>query len=66
MEVLLIHFPPPDTQVGGNSGLVRHAFGPVVDSDSYMSYSGFHAARRKLFADMAAFVVFVVFLDIGG
>jgi hypothetical protein len=66
MEVLFIHLPSPDTQMGGNFGLVGHAFSTIVGSDSHMMYCGFHTAWRKLFVDAAAFTVFVIFVHIGG
>lgn len=65
MEVLFVHLPSPDTKVSGDFGLAWHAFSAIVDPESYASYCGFHATQRKLFADMAALAVFVVFVDIG-
>lgn len=65
MEVLFVHLPSPDTKVSGDFGLVWHAFSAIIDSDSYASYRGFYATQWKLFADVTALAIFVVFVDIG-
>jgi hypothetical protein len=62
MEVLFIYFPSPNTQMGGNFILVRHAFNTIIDSGSHMGYRELYGTRWKLTADMTAFTVLIFYV----